>query len=89
MNQRLPWACFHQLTSINKMHGVLSPGSPVPGPASVAEHWTEARKWKSAQHSSSGGGGIRAGTVNTLPCLSIMVCPSKKSLIQLAVRIRT
>lgn len=31
MNQRLPWACFHQLTSINKMHGVLSPGSPFLG----------------------------------------------------------
>lgn len=34
---------------------------PFPGPASVAEPWMEAREWKSAQHSSSGGGGSEWG----------------------------
>lgn len=28
MNHRLPWACIHQLTLINKMHDVLFTGSP-------------------------------------------------------------
>lgn len=28
MNHRLPWACIHQLTLINKTHRVLSTGFP-------------------------------------------------------------
>lgn len=57
INQRLLWACIHQLTLINKMCGVLSTGFPCFQPASVAEPWMEAREWKWVQHSRSGSGG--------------------------------
>lgn len=85
MNHRLPWACIHQLTLINKMHDVLFTGFPHSQACFCCPTLDGGQRMEvgPTKQAGVGQGGLGAGAVNTSPRSSIMVCPSKESLIQL------